>query len=84
MIRCADHSLYTGITTDVKRRFQEHNSQGKKCAKYLRGKAPLQLVFAQKIGARSLAQQLEHEIKKLSKYKKEMIVKFGNVSEFVF
>jgi hypothetical protein len=41
MIRCADNSLYTGITIDLDRRFAEHQSQGKKCAKYLKGKSPL-------------------------------------------
>ncbi len=34
MIRCKDNSIYTGITTDVERRWEEHLSQGKKCAKY--------------------------------------------------
>jgi putative endonuclease len=74
MIRCADNSLYTGITTDLDRRFAEHQSQGKKCAKYLRGKAPLQLVFSTPAGDKSTASCLELRLKKCSKRTKEQLV----------
>ncbi|MEM8858077.1 MAG: GIY-YIG nuclease family protein [Chloroflexota bacterium] len=72
MIRCVDNSLYTGITTDVEKRFQKH-SQGKG-AKYLKSKRPLQLVYQQPIGDRSLASKVEYAVKQLSKSKKELIV----------
>ena len=36
VLRCEDNSLYTGIASDWKKRFEEHQSQGKKCAKYTR------------------------------------------------
>jgi len=65
LIRCKDGSLYTGITTDVERRFIEHQSG--KGAKYLRGKAPLTLAFQQKVGSRSAALKAEASIKQLSK-----------------
>lgn len=59
---------YTGITTDVKRRFEEHsNGIG---AKNLRGKGPLQLIFNMQVGNRSHASILECQIKKLSKIQK--------------
>lgn len=74
MIRCKDGSLYTGITIDVKRRFEEHSSQGKLCAKYLRGRGPLELVFSQMIGDRSLALRVERQVKKMSKIRKEMMI----------
>jgi putative endonuclease len=74
MIRCADNSLYTGITIDLDRRFAEHQSQGKKCAKYLRGKAPLQLVFTTVVGTKSQASRLEVRVKGCSKRVKERIV----------
>ena len=45
IIRCADGSLYTGITTDVSRRFAEHARSGPRAARYLRGRGPLTLVF---------------------------------------
>lgn len=74
MIRCNDGSLYTGITTDVNRRFEEHQAYDGKGSKYLRGKAPLQLVLKKKIGNRSLALKVETKLKKLTKSKKEMVV----------
>ncbi len=71
IIRCADDTLYTGIATDVERRFGEHRTDGKRAAKYLRGRAPLTLVYQKKIGNRSLASKVEYRIKKLSKADKE-------------
>jgi putative endonuclease len=73
MIKCRDKSLYTGISLDVKRRFREHSEQGKRCARYLRGKAPLKLVFKTKIGTRSKALRTEYRIKRLSKSRKELL-----------
>ena len=74
LIRCADNSLYTGITVDLDRRFIEHQSQGKKCAKYLRGKSPLTLVFTTEVGTKSDASRLELRLKKCSKATKEKLV----------
>ena len=75
MIRVKDGSLYTGIATDVERRFAEHVEGGKKGSKYLRGRGPLKLVYRQKIGTRSQASQAEAKIKKLPKPQKEQLVK---------
>jgi len=72
MIRCKGNVLYTGITTDVKRRFNEH--QAGNGAKFLRGKAPLTLVYQQAVGTHSQALKLEIAFKKLSKSKKEGII----------
>ena len=66
--------MYTGITTDVERRFEEHNSGDKKGSKYLRGKAPLKLVMKKRIGDRSMALRVEAKVKKLPKIKKELLV----------
>ena len=74
LIRCADGSLYTGITTDIKRRFIEHREGGRKGSKYLRGKAPLALVLKRKIGTKSLALKVEHIVKRMTKTEKEMFV----------
>jgi putative endonuclease len=75
MIRCADNSLYTGITIDLDRRFAEHQAQGKKSAKYLRGKGPLELVFTATVGTtKSAATRVELRLKKCSKRTKEKIV----------
>ena len=67
LVRCRDGSLYTGITTDVARRFAEHQGNGDVGAKYLRGRGPLVLVFQKKLGSRSLALGVESKVKKLSK-----------------
>ena len=74
LIRCKHGRLYTGITTDVERRFKEHKSSDKKGSKYLRGKAPLKLVMKKKIGSKSMALRIEAKIKKLSKINKELLV----------
>ncbi len=75
MVRCSDSSLYTGIATDVVRRFAEHAAQGKQAAKYLRGKGPLILVFAVEVGSRTEASRLEAKVKRLAKIDKEELIK---------
>ncbi len=70
LIRCADGTLYTGIATDVARRFLEHQSGGPKAAKYTRGKGPLELVYQAEIGTRSEATKEELRIKALSRKQK--------------
>ena len=72
IIRCRHGSLYTGIATDVERRFAEH--QENKGSKYLRGRGPLELVFKKQVGKRELALKIERLVKKLSRVKKEKIV----------
>ena len=74
LIRCKNGKLYTGITTDVERRFAEHKSNDKRGSKYLRGKAPLTLVMKKKIASKSMALKIEAKVKKLSKIKKEMFI----------
>ncbi|EPF6966702.1 GIY-YIG nuclease family protein [Salmonella enterica subsp. enterica serovar Derby] len=68
LIRTADNALYTGITTDVARRYRQH--QTGKGAKALRGKGELTLAFAAQVGDRSLALR----IKQLTKRQKERLV----------
>jgi putative endonuclease len=74
IIRCSDNSLYTGIATNVGRRFAEHQGKGGKGAKYLRGRMPLTLVYAETAGTRSEALTLECRVKKMSKKVKEKLV----------
>ena len=75
LVRCRDGSLYTGITTNVARRFAEHQGNGDTGAKYLRGREPLVLVFQKKLGSRSLALGVESKVKKLSKARKEELIR---------
>ena len=73
IIRCADGSLYTGISTDVARRLREHES-GKRGSRYLRGKGPLQLEYSATLGSRGRAQQLEYRVKRLEREQKEALI----------
>lgn len=71
--------LYTGITTDVERRFREH-SDSKRGAKYFRGKVPVEVVFQKTFKDRSSALKFESFVKKMSRAKKiEMIIGKNNV-----
>lgn len=74
LLRCADGSLYTGIATDVARRFAEHGDSDRG-AKYLRGRGPLRLELCREVGNRSLASRVEHRIKRLPKTRKEALLK---------
>ncbi|WP_323844871.1 GIY-YIG nuclease family protein [Microbulbifer magnicolonia] len=74
LVRTRRGALYTGITTDVERRFAEHQSGGPKAAKALRGRGPLTLVFQQAVADKSEALKLELQIKKWPKEKKEALI----------
>lgn len=69
IVRCADKTFYTGITTNVNRRIEEHNSSVLG-AKYTRGRRPVKLVYSKKFKNKSLAAKEEWRIKKLSKLEK--------------
>ncbi len=74
MIRCRNGNLYTGITTDLQRRFDEHRGKQGKGAKSLRGKGPLEVVWCKNTDNRSKASRLEYRIKQLSKAEKEAFI----------
>ena len=73
MIRTKDGQLYTGITTDIQRRWQEHSS-GKGGARYFRARKPERLCLLEEHPDRSSASKREAEIKKLTKTLKETLV----------
>lgn len=70
MIQSEKGHLYTGITTDVERRFKEHSDSTKKGAKYFRGKVPVEVVFQKKFKDRSSASKYEALVKKMPRAKK--------------
>ncbi|GIU45403.1 hypothetical protein TUM4438_18790 [Shewanella sairae] len=74
MVRCAKGQLYTGITTDVARRFSEHQSGSAKSAKFLRGKGPLTLVYSETVGSHSDALKREIALKKWSRAQKLALI----------
>ncbi len=74
VLRCADGSLYTGITTDVPRRLAEHNSGGPRAARYVRGRGPLTLVYCSQAGDRASASSAENRIKRLAVEHKQALI----------
>lgn len=74
VVRCADNSLYTGIATDVERRLRQHED-GRRGARYLKGRTPIELVFSQVVGDRSRASRIEYRLKKLAKREKEALLR---------
>lgn len=73
ILRCADGSLYTGITTELERRIAEHNAG--KGAKYTAAHRPVELVYAAEFKNRSLASVEEARIKKLPRGEKMKMLK---------
>lgn len=72
VLECADETYYTGYTTDVDRRVEEHNAgEG---AKYTRGRTPVELVHVETYESQSAAMQREYEIKQLGRREKESLV----------
>lgn len=74
ILKCADNSLYTGITVDVARRIDEHNLDNKLAAKYTRVRRPVKLVYQEKFNSRSLATKREAAIKKLKRAEKDALI----------
>ena len=73
MLLCDDNTIYTGITNDLKKRFENHILG--KGAKYLRGRKPLEIVYTENFQNRSMATKREMEIKKLNRREKEILIK---------
>lgn len=76
MLRCEDNSIYTGITSNLERRMEEHFSQNEKCAKYTVSHQAKKLEVVWESENRVLASKLEFHIKKsLTKKEKEELIK---------
>jgi putative endonuclease len=70
MLRCADGTLYTGITTDITRRVAEHNGEGGPGARYTRSRRPVELVHVEAAASRADASRREAAIKQLDRARK--------------
>jgi len=73
MLRCCDGTLYTGITTDLERRVDEHN-HSPKGAKYTRARRPVELAYSEACTDKSSASQREYAIKKMTRTQKMKLV----------
>ncbi len=79
IVRCADNTLYTGVTTDVSRRLCEHNGTTRG-AKYTKTRRPVSLVYKKGYPNRSTAQSAEYTLKKQTRAQKlEIIKKYSQV-----
>jgi putative endonuclease len=75
IVQCNDGSLYTGITTNLERRVDEHNSS-KKGAKYTKTRRPVKLVYAETHPDRSTSSKRESVIKKLNRIDKLKLISY--------
>lgn len=75
MLRCSDNSLYCGQTNNLKRRVGEHSSGDLRSAKYTKAHLPVKLVYFEKFSTLQEAMRREAEVKKMTKVKKEKLVK---------
>jgi putative endonuclease len=75
LLRCADGSLYAGVTTDLSRRLRQHNGELAGGARYTRGRRPVALVWSESCAARSNAQLREAEIRRLSRAEKLALIR---------
>lgn len=83
MLRCSDNSIYTGITSNLERRINEHLEKSEKCAKYTKNHDANKLEMAWESENRVLASKLEYRIKKLTKkQKEELILNPYNLKEY--
>ena len=73
IVRCADGSLYTGITNDLDRRCEQHNAGT--ASRYTRSRLPVELVYQEEQGNRSEATKRELKIKAISRKQKESLIR---------
>jgi len=72
ILRCADGTLYTGITKDVNRRCEQHNAGT--ASRYTRGRLPVSVVYQETQATQSLALKRETAIKAMSRQQKESLI----------
>ena len=73
ILECSDKSLYTGITTDLAKRLDQHNTSPKG-AKYTKARRPVKLLYSEASENRSTASKREYFIKKLTREKKLQLI----------
>lgn len=84
IIECSGNRLYTGITTDYKRRFLEHKLKTTKSAKFTKSFNAKKIVLLYKTENRSYASKLEYRIKQLDKTKKNILIKNNKYFKIFF
>lgn len=74
ILRCADQSLYTGVTIDCERRVNEHNKDSKLGARYTKSRRPVILIWQESWPDRSSAMQREAAIKRMTRQQKLSLI----------
>ena len=73
VLQCSDGSYYAGVTTDIVRRVEEHNTSNRG-AKYTKARRPVRVIYFIEHTDRSCAQKAEHKFKQLTREQKEKII----------
>ena len=73
ILKCADNTLYTGITNNLEKRLQTHNAG--KASKYTRTRLPVEICYSETVADKSMALKREYEIKQMSRAEKLLITK---------
>lgn len=76
ILQCGDSTLYTGITTELQRRLEQHNSG--KASRYTRARLPVKLLYSETTSNRTEAQKREYEIKQLTRREKLALIDTDN------
>ncbi|WP_296305087.1 GIY-YIG nuclease family protein [uncultured Desulfovibrio sp.] len=79
LLRCADDSLYCGITTDMARRLAQHNGLLPGGARYTRARRPVRLEACRTCADRSQALRLEARIKKIPRRQKSLFLRTASL-----
>ena len=74
LIRCADHTLYSGVTVNLERRLRQHNGELAGGARYTRARRPVELVWTRAATSRSEAQKFEAQTRRLSRRDKLRLI----------
>ncbi len=83
MVRCSDNSIYTGMTSNLEKRIDEHINKRKAGAKYTKSHDVVGLESAWRCKEKSLACKLEYHIKTLTKAQKENLIKGEKLSSYL-
>lgn len=83
IVECKNGSLYTGVTTGLKRRLREHNTDNVRGAKSLRGNRPVKLVYSEEYKTQSEALKREAAIKNLRREYKLKLISEGRISRYI-
>lgn len=77
ILECDKSALYTGVTTDVERRYREHLEGGIRSAKYTRSRRRLELAYSVAVHNKALAMRIEYRLKRLTASDKRHVMREG-------